>query len=111
MTDRIATIEFSSELQVVFAEMSGDFNPIHVDRVVARRLLYGDRIVHGVHTVLATIEALLAESTIPTSPFARIESIECSFEGPMFCDDRVTVTLLNQDEIGAVAPQLAGNRA
>lgn len=35
-----------------FAEASGDFNPIHVDPIGARRLITGGQTVHGMHTVL-----------------------------------------------------------
>ncbi|RYD86011.1 MAG: SDR family NAD(P)-dependent oxidoreductase [Verrucomicrobiaceae bacterium] len=39
-----------------FARLSGDFNPLHVDPVAARRLQFGACVVHGVHVSLAMLE-------------------------------------------------------
>ena len=41
---------FTQDDQLRFAELSGDWNPVHVDPVAARRTPYG-QIVHGVHAV------------------------------------------------------------
>jgi acyl dehydratase len=43
---------FSLPDQRAFARLSGDFNPIHIDPVFARRLMFGVPIVHGVHLAL-----------------------------------------------------------
>jgi len=42
----------------MFAELSGDFNPMHVDAVAARRTIYGGVVVHGVHSLLWALECL-----------------------------------------------------
>ena len=47
----IAKRQFSAEELKWFAGISGDWNPIHVDKVAARRLLAGDLVVHGMFTV------------------------------------------------------------
>ena len=43
-----------------FARLSGDFNPIHTDPTLARRLRFGRAVLHGMHLVLATLEQRLA---------------------------------------------------
>ena len=39
-----------------FAIASGDYNPVHVDPVIARRLITGGTVVHGMRTLLWMIE-------------------------------------------------------
>ena len=41
--------------QVAFAEISGDYNPVHLDNLIARRSIFGAIIVHGMHLVLWAI--------------------------------------------------------
>jgi len=41
-----------------FARLSGDFNPLHLDPVAARRLQFGGTVCHGVHLVLLALETL-----------------------------------------------------
>lgn len=53
--------KFTHEDQLDFARLSGDWNPIHVDPVAARRLLYGEQVVHGLHLVSWVLECLSSE--------------------------------------------------
>lgn len=53
---------FTAEDIIHFAELSGDWNPIHVDRIAARRLLAGDIVVHGMQSLLWALEAHFANS-------------------------------------------------
>ncbi len=41
MTQRI----FTSDDQLAFAKLSGDYNPLHMDPIYARRLLFGRQVV------------------------------------------------------------------
>ena len=41
-----------------FALLSGDFNPIHVDPIYARKTLFGQCVVHGIHNLLWVLEVL-----------------------------------------------------
>ncbi len=47
---------FTMEDQVAFARLSGDFNPVHVDDLAARRLMFGGPIVHGMHLLLWVLQ-------------------------------------------------------
>jgi acyl dehydratase len=59
MTSEIlATRTFSTEDQRGFAELTGDFNPMHLDSVFARRTQAGAPVVHGIHLLLWLIDAI-----------------------------------------------------
>src|SRR5262245_50759968 len=55
--------KFNFEDQIAFAALSGDYNPIHVDALAARRLLFGAPLVHGVHSVMWALDSCLQNST------------------------------------------------
>jgi hypothetical protein len=50
---------FSMEDQKAFAALSGDYNPMHVDPLAARRTPAGQPVVHGVHALLRTLECAM----------------------------------------------------
>ncbi len=52
----------SSEDVIRFAEITGDFNPVHLDEAAAARSLFGERVAHGMLTaglISATIAGRL----------------------------------------------------
>jgi hypothetical protein len=51
---------FSDEDQQRFASVSGDYNPIHMDALVARRTQAGAPVVHGIQLLLWALDALAA---------------------------------------------------
>src|SRR5579859_5762235 len=56
----LSTRTFVAGDQTSFAELSGDWNPMHVDAVAARRTPPGAPVVHGMHLLLWAVEALAA---------------------------------------------------
>ena len=56
---------FSMEDQVKFARLSGDCNPMHMDSAGARRTQAGAPVVHGVHLLLWTLDALKRTAEVP----------------------------------------------
>ena len=69
--------EFNIDHQSWFASVSGDFNPIHVDPVAARRSIAGEIIVHGMHTLLWALDRHLAHED------ASIVALDASFLQPV----------------------------
>lgn len=54
----IARRRFGPDDQRAFAELSGDFNPMHLDALTARRTAAGRPAVHGVHALLWSLDRL-----------------------------------------------------
>lgn len=93
--------------QIAFAELSGDNNPLHVDPVVARRTLFGQPVVHGVHSLLWTLDQWMTSRSEPVR-FAQLHAV---FLKPVGLDqdvqfnlvseqkNRVRIDLLKQDQI------------
>jgi hypothetical protein len=55
---KLASKTFSVADQQRFAEVSGDYNPMHLDAVLARRTPPGAPVVHGVHLLLWALDSL-----------------------------------------------------
>ena len=47
---------------IAFAELSGDFNPLHTDPVAARRTQFGECVTHGVFVLMWALDSLQAQS-------------------------------------------------
>jgi NAD(P)-dependent dehydrogenase (short-subunit alcohol dehydrogenase family)/acyl dehydratase len=56
IVERLGTHLITDEEQAAFARLSGDFNPIHVNPLIARRSMFGRTITHGLHLVLRALE-------------------------------------------------------
>ncbi|MEM7499604.1 MAG: SDR family NAD(P)-dependent oxidoreductase [Pseudomonadota bacterium] len=75
----MATRQFDLADQQAFAALSGDFNPIHVDSVAARRTLFGEPVVHGLHLVLWALDQLAKDRGTLKTPAA----IRAGFKAPV----------------------------
>lgn len=89
----LAYRRFSEEDQELFAGLSGDFNPMHVDAVTARRIGAGAPVVHGMHSLLWCLDcaALMIGDESPVS------SLRANFDTYVTTSDEVETVLLHSD--------------
>ena len=73
-----------------FAEITGDFNPVHLDEEAAAKTRFGGRIAHGMLSA-GLISAAIA-TTLP-GPGSIYLAQTMRFTAPVRIDDPVTVTL------------------
>lgn len=85
---------FTFEDQIAFAEFSGDYNPIHIDAIAARRLLFGSMVVHGIHALLWSLDRCLEDKT----ENIELRSIKAVYPKPIKVGAEVSLSLKNKDD-------------
>lgn len=66
------TRTFTEDDQRKFAAASGDFNPMHMDPIAARRTQAGAPVVHGMHTLLHLLD-WIAVDKLDLAPVAKMK--------------------------------------
>lgn len=74
----------------LFAEISGDFNPIHLDETYAKSTRFGKRIAHG--AMVGSFISSLFAMKIP-GPGCIYISQSLFFKKPVFINDNVTAQI------------------
>jgi len=74
----------------LFAGITGDFNPVHVNQTAAEATQFGQRIAHGILTagLISTVQGM----TLP-GPGAIYVSQSLKFKAPVFIGDTITATV------------------
>lgn len=75
----LAVFSFSLEDSKRFAMLSGDYNPLHVDPVAARRSPFQQTVAHGVHGLLAALDAWSARQ----GTLRRLSRVKANFRAPI----------------------------
>jgi len=84
---------FTVHDQAAFARLSGDFNPVHVDPIEARRTIIGAPVVHGLHLVLAALEAACASAGMS----AGLMATSARFRRPVLVGERIEMRIADID--------------
>ena len=79
---------------VEYANISGDFNPIHFDSKYAQQQGFSNKIVHGMLTMTKILSVLSSELLKPQS---LIKTYNLSFLHPMYAENQVTLHILQQE--------------
>ncbi|MBM4202692.1 MAG: SDR family NAD(P)-dependent oxidoreductase [Gammaproteobacteria bacterium] len=95
---RITSFSISEFEQDRFSSLSGDHNPIHKMRDIARKTVFGDVVVHGINALLRATE--LAHQALQL-PLQRTTFISVQFSKPIYVGERVDLFLVSLDERAA----------
>jgi acyl dehydratase len=107
----LAVRTFELADQERFAQLSGDANPLHLDPLSARRELFGEVLVHGVHATAWLLDAWLAEH--PLMGPHRIARLVASFPAPIGLGKEIEARLVShgaQDFPSAVLEAWGGGQ-
>jgi hypothetical protein len=106
MSRVLAVHRYEGADQEGFAGLSGDFNPIHLDRAAARREYFGAVVVHGVHGLLRALETWCATHPRPLT----LARVRASFPNPIHLDSDVQVVEVERGESSVrLAAECAGS--
>jgi acyl dehydratase len=86
-----------------FAAASGDWNPIHIDPVHARRLLVGEVVVHGMFTLLWALEVCSASGA------GALAGITANFPKPVLIGRRLRLIREPSADTGTVRLSIRDN--
>lgn len=84
------TKTFTDEDVRLFAQVSGDVNPVHLDDEYAKTTIFGQRVVHGMLTA-SMLSAILANDFPGPGSIYLGQNIK--FTKPVFIGDTVTATV------------------
>ena len=85
---------FTSDDQLAFAKLSGDHNPLHMDPVMARRLLFGRQVVHGLHALLWSADECLRTRT----QGLELRTVKANFQAGIGVGQTVNCICIDQNE-------------
>ena len=80
----------------LFAGISGDFNPMHVNEAFAKKTPFGTRIAHG--ALPQSLIAPVLGMKLPGLGTIAVE-ISCRFKAPVFFGDTITATARVEEKI------------
>lgn len=82
--------------QLLFSYASGDFNPIHIDKIYARRSMYGQNVVHGINLLLLSLDFFSVNKS-----FFQIINIDVKFLKPVFLNTSFEICILKKSNYNA----------
>jgi len=85
--------------QIKFADLSHDFNPMHCDEILARRLIYGEPVVHGIN---AMIHGIVVWSRELNSTFL-IKNLKCRFNKPLYLNQKIEYKISSVGDVSIIS--------
>lgn len=82
-------VEVSGEMLEIFAQISGDCNPMHTDEKYARDCGMKDKVVYGM--LISSFYSRLVGMYLP-GKYCLLQEIKINFHSPVYVGDQLTVT-------------------
>jgi NAD(P)-dependent dehydrogenase (short-subunit alcohol dehydrogenase family) len=101
----IATRTFTMSDQERFAELSGDWNPMHMSVGAARRTVAGAPVVHGIHALLWALDGLAA-----AEPLSKVATIGVGFDRFLYLDQAVELRIADRTALLLKLELIQGGR-
>ena len=77
-----------------FVNLSGDNNPLHIDKTYSRRLLYGKPVIHGVFTLLKILDFWVANN----KKRLNFNTLKVRFVKPVFNNDSLDLNISEEND-------------
>jgi acyl dehydratase len=85
---------FSASDQADFVKLSLDNNPLHTDAVAARRSMFGEPVVHGIHGVLRALDYWLEHSDSPL----QLAALKATFYKPIKVGEALQLEVTHNED-------------
>lgn len=94
---------FTAESHERFLRLSNDYNPIHADPITSRRAPSGGSIIHGVHTLLWTLDCLAQTNLYRPG----LKGLKVQFLKPAYINDTVHLEITRSASNASVRARLS----
>ncbi|MCH9637996.1 MAG: SDR family NAD(P)-dependent oxidoreductase [Betaproteobacteria bacterium] len=101
MPDKQGQLIISEQQSQEFAALSGDYNPLHVDKIYARRLQFGQPVIHGIHHLLRIWDACFVHQ--PFSQNTQLTALFATFSNPVSVNQTIDYSCqIDPEQLSAV---------
>jgi MaoC dehydratase-like protein/short subunit dehydrogenase len=88
--------EITAQQNDDFAALSGDYNPLHIDAIYARRLQFGRTVIHGIHHLLRVCDVIALQ--LDDSLNFNISLLDAYFPNPASLGQPIEYTCIISDD-------------
>jgi len=92
-------IIITKEMSAAFADVSGDYNPIHLDEDAASQSIFGRPVAHGIYLVSLFSKLIATHYPGPGSIYV---SQQVDFKAPCYIGDEIVITVKLKKQQGSI---------
>jgi len=92
-------IIITKEMSAAFADVSGDYNPIHLDEDAASQSIFGRPVAHGIYLVSLFSKLIATHYPGPGSIYV---AQQVDFKAPCYIGDEIVITVKLKKQQGSI---------